>query len=225
MVLLLFQFFPVFHWPGQSFYSFLLVSEVFLWSSIGQVRLSIFFDWAGQSFDRLPLARLVFVQSLIGHVSLSIVFHWQGQSFYSLPVARLVFWQSSIGQVSLLLVFHWSGQSIYSLPLVVNNQVLLGAPESISEVQISHSLPSFSYPICHYNGGILTMDPKNFQTPLNSDLILFPTCKNTYDKCEQSGANSCISNEHESHYLLPQRNLRPTNSTWITNSNFLLYLI
>ena len=69
------------------------------------------------------------------------------------------------------------------------------------------------------------MDPKNFQTPLNSDLILFPTCKNTYDKCEQSGANSCISNEQESHYLFPQRNLRPTNSTWITNSNFLLYLI
>ena len=42
-----------------------------------------------------------------------------------------------------------------------------------SFVKIILSLPNFSYPICHYNGGILTMDPKNFQTPLNSDLIFF----------------------------------------------------
>jgi len=42
-----------------------------------------------------------------------------------------------------------------------------------SFVEIIHSVPNFSYPICHYNSGILTKDPKNSQTPLNSDLIFF----------------------------------------------------
>ena len=38
-----------------------------------------------------------------------------------------------------------------------------------SFVENIHSLPNLSYPICHYNSGILTMDPQNFQTRLSSD--------------------------------------------------------
>ena len=35
-----------------------------------------------------------------------------------------------------------------------------------SFVENIHSLANLSYPISHYNSGILTMDPKNFQTLL-----------------------------------------------------------
>ena len=36
-------------------------------------------------------------------------------------------------------------------------------------VENIHSLPNRSYPIWHYQCGILTMDPKNFQTLFSSD--------------------------------------------------------
>ena len=84
-------------------------------------------------------------------------------------------------------------------------------------VEIIQSVPNLFYPICHYDSGILTMDPQNFQTLHSSDF--FPTCKNIYII---NINNSCI-NASSIHNKTCQRNLTPLH--WNTNSNVLFYLI
>ena len=94
-----------------------------------------------------------------------------------------------------------------------------------SFVENIHSLPNLSYPICHFNVGVLTMDPENFQTLLNSDFIFFQPVRihminiNNLEQISASaiGKNSTIYFIRETWHLC--------NSAWITHSNFLLYLI
>ena len=85
---------------------------------------------------------------------------------------------------------------------------------------ISSPSLTFLIPFVIINAEFWQWIHRNFKPHLAVTFI-FPTCKNTYDKYEGFGANSCISNYQEF-----QRNSEKFDtSAWITHSNFLLYLI
>ena len=47
------------------------------------------------------------------------------------------------------------------------------------------SIPNLSFPICHYNSGILTICILKISKSLFAVTFIFQTCKNIFDKYEQ----------------------------------------